>query len=313
MEALEKIQENYSTALGIPVSIRDTEGELLSKVCNPSKLWNLIDTLPNAEEKWRSLLKTAIDKCRRTGQVVVFERIPDSQAFLSPIFSGGQIVAFFVGGMVRFGNPNLDVAIKLSEEMNIDLDTYLDAYLNLHFFTQERLYAAANLIKTFGSTISNFEAEGKAAQKNYQKAMKNLESASNRYKRLFDTVADGIYVANFLEGTFVEINQAGAKLFGYKKSEELIGKKIKNHYVFPEDRDKYQEILAQKGVINNWVAHIITPSGEERYFETNASVITDPNSGKKLIHGVFRDINYRYHQPISNGQKHKFGTRPENQ
>lgn len=312
LQTLQKIQDNYSTALGIPISIRNSEGELLTKLSNASKLWNLIHSNLNAETKLINILKAAIDKCNRTGQIIIFERHPDTQAFLAPIHLGGRIVAFFVGGLVRFGNPNMQIAAEQAQILGVELDTYLDAYLNLPFYTTERLEASANLIKIIGNTISTFEFEGSEIKvkqqemqqknqqliKNLEKASEQLDSSQHRYKQLFDTINDGIYLADFDEGGIIDINQAGTRMLGYRKPQELFGKKISEMYVFPNDRNKYLEILKEKGTIKNWIAHLQTPAGEEKYFETSATLISDNHTGKTLIQGIFRDINHREHQSI---------------
>jgi ligand-binding sensor protein len=157
LQVLQKIQDSYSLALGIPISIRNSEGKSITKLSNTSKLWNFIHANPAAEIKLTSILKDAIEKCNRTSQTVIFERHPDTQAFLAPITSNGKVIAYFVGGLVRFGNPDLNIAEQQAKILHIDLDTYLDAYLRLPLFTKERLEASANLIKIISSTISSFE------------------------------------------------------------------------------------------------------------------------------------------------------------
>ncbi|MCC6643872.1 PocR ligand-binding domain-containing protein [Candidatus Peregrinibacteria bacterium] len=305
LQVLQRIQDNYSTALGIPISIRNQEGELITKLSQPSKLWALIHSSAEAEKKLVNLLKIAIEKCNRTGQVVIFERHPDTYAFLAPIYVGGEIIAFFIGGLVRFGNPNLEIATEQSAILKIDLDTYLDAYLNLPFFTKERLEASANLIKLIGSTIFNLENQGSENKaKNRLITRKNeelttqLQESQNLYKRIFDTVNDGIYLADLEQGTFIDINPAGAQLLGYQSPTDLIGKVVRNLYVNPSERDHYLEKLKAQGVISKWPAHIRTPSGEERYFETNASLILDQKTGKQIIQGIFREILPREHRQI---------------
>jgi PAS domain S-box-containing protein len=305
LQTLQRIQDNYSTALGIPISIRNTtEGELITKLSNVSKLWSLIQRTPEVETKLMNILKDAMDKCYRTGQVIIFERHPDTQAFLAPIHLGGRIVAFFVGGLVRFGNPDMQIAAEQAQKLGVDLDTYLDAYLSLPFLNKERFEASATLIKLIGNTISTFETEGSEIKvkqqemqqknlqlaKNLEKTSKQLDSSLDRYKQLFDTINDGIYLANFNEETFIDINQAGTAMLGYKNPQELLGKKVGELYVNPQERFKYIEILKEKGTIKNWIAQIQTPFGEKKYLETSATLITDKHTGKILMQGIFRDI-----------------------
>ena len=85
LQVLQKIQDNYSTALGIPISIRNIDGELVTKLSNASRLWNLIHSSPEAEKNLLKILKEAKEKCQRTGQIVTHERHPDTHTFLAPI------------------------------------------------------------------------------------------------------------------------------------------------------------------------------------------------------------------------------------
>lgn len=206
----------------------------------------------------------------------------------------------------------MEIAAEQTDLLGIELDSYLDAYLSLPFYTKERLEASANLIKIIGNTISTFEFEGSEIKvkqqemqqknvqltKNLEKASKQLDHSQHRYKQLFDTINDGIYLADFYEGAILDINQAGTRMLGFKKPHDLFGKKISELYVHPTDRNKYLDILREKGTIKNWIAHIQTPSGQEKYFETSATLITDKNTGKTLIQGIFRDYNHREHQSI---------------
>lgn len=312
LQTLQKIQDNYSTALGIPIYIKNSEGKVVTKPTNPGKLWDLIHKVSSTENSFSDQLQAAIDKCNRTGQIVLFERFPDAQTFLAPIYANGKIVAYFIGGLVRFGNPNLETAEKQAALLEISIDLYLDAYLSLPFFTRERLEASANLIKIIGSTIYNLENQGveikelnQTIQEKNSELSRNLEQAKvllqtteNRYKQLFDTVNDGIYVSELETEIFLDINPAGAKILGYQSPADIIGKNIRNLYVFPKDRDNFTNILKSKKSIHNWVAHIATPNGEERYVETNATIITDQKTKKSLIQGIFRDLNLRHHRPL---------------
>lgn len=295
LQTLQKIQDSYSTALGIPISIRNAEGEALTKLSNASSLWNLINAHPAAEAKLITILKEAIEKCNRTSQIVLFERIPDTQAFLAPITTNGRIIAYFIGGLVRLGNPNLAIAEQQANLLSVDLDIYLDAYLHLPLFTKERLEASANLIKLIASTI--YSLDNKPCKTPPPATPDKTDATSERYKHFFEKANDGMYLADAKNGTIIDGNLSGARLLGYKSPKELIGQKIENLYVFPEDRQTFLKIILSKGAIENWVAHLLTAKGEEKYFEINATLIKD-QTGREIIQGVFRDINPRQHRSI---------------
>ena len=60
---------------------------------------------------------------------------------------------------------------------------------------------------------------------------------------------EGVYQCEpEMDGVFTWINQAGAEILGYKSPEEVIGTKVKDIYVNPDDRKKVVEKLSKEGV-----------------------------------------------------------------
>jgi len=320
---LQKIQDSFSIALGIPLSIRSLEGDLLTKMSNESHLWGLAKPTMDSDEQIQTRLKTAFQKSLRTGQVVIFERYLDTYTFASPIYVNGKIVAFFVAGLVRFGNPNLEAAESEAKRLNVSIDEFLEAYLQLALFTKQRLGAAANLLRVISVTITSYEfkeneislkknlilKENVKLAENLAKTSNELTKSIDKYKRMFESVNDGIYFAD-MEGRFSEVNLAGSKLLGFKTPEELIGKQIKDLYVNSADRDTFNSTIVKEGNIENFLARIRLPNGEERLFETNATLIKD-RYGKAIgIEGIFRDINKRVHRGLQ--QNHATNHAPIN-
>ncbi len=311
-QTLQKIQDNYSTALGIPLTIINSDCETLTEPSNQSKLWNIIKDHPEFGIGSEDKLVDSIHKCERTGQLVIFERHTNCFGFCAPIYANGQIIAYFVGGFVRFGNPDIDTAEKFAQKLNIEIDTYLDAFLALPFFTEEKLEASAKLIKIIGTTIYTLENEGSEIReknqefqkinlklnKNLQQATNQLIASENLYKQIFDNVNDGIFVSYIEEGTFHEINKAGAQILGYKTPKQVINKKVSDCYATPKDRTEFENKLQSSGKVTNWIAHIITPQGEKKYLETNATLIKDNKTGRQLVHGIFRDLGPRKHRSL---------------
>lgn len=309
---LQKIQDNYSLALDIPISIKDLEGNTVVHPSSHSKLWNMIRNNPLVQELFAEQLRQSIEKSLRTGQIVLFERHPDCHAFLAPIYASGKIIAFFLSGLVRFGNPSMDNAEKFSGALNVEIDSYLDAFLSLPFFTRERFDAAANLIRIISSTIFSLEDQGSEIKEmNVEMRAKNeklneiiklannkLHTSVNLYKQIFDTVNDGIYLGDLESGTFLEINEAGAQILGYPSPKELIGKKVANCYLDPNNRKKFEEVLLAKNQVSNWIAHLRLPNGLEKFVETNATLFLDEQTGHHVIQGIFRDLGERQHRKI---------------
>ncbi len=305
---LEKILDNFSSATGLGCVIRDKKGSTLTKGSNPSKLWLEVIKHPNIEKQYHEYLVSIFEKISKTGQNEIYRRYIDTYAFIVPIYIDGRAEAFFVGGLARFGNPNMEICIEESKKLNINLDSFLEMYLMLPLVTNEKLDACANLLRIIGSTISTLVKEGSDAkakleelseiqdflEAKIQKKSKRLHESETRYRQLFNTINDGIYVTDE-RGIIKEINTTGAKLLGSNSPDDLIGTNMRDVYVNPKDRDEFTRILYWKGHIEHFHPYVLLPTGEKKYFETNSTVIKDKNGKIVGVQGIFRSIYPRQH------------------
>lgn len=310
IRTLEKIQDNFSTATGVAAVIRDAKGDAITKISNPSGIWQAIVKNENISKENNRILLATFEKCFKQGQVQIIKRYMDCHSFVVPIHVEGRIVAFFSGGLTRYGNPNMNQCLEESTKLGIDIDTFLEMYWALPLVTEERLFACANLLKIIASTISTVAKEGTEAKEKFtevaemnqlleQEIIKNSEELQNseeRYQKLFDTINDGVYVTDEI-GILQEINHTGAHLLGYEPK-ELLGKNMRNIYIHPQDRDKFLEKLYKEGHIELFIAHVRRKNGTISNFETNATVIKDQNGKILGVQGIFRDIHQRTHSNI---------------
>lgn len=308
VRTLEKILDNFSSATGLGCVIRDNKGNPLTKGSNPSRLWQEVIRHPNIEKQYHQYLVSIFEKVSKTGQNEIYRRYIDTYAFIVPIYIDGRAEAFFVGGLARFGNPNMEICMEESKKLNIDLDKFLEMYLMLPLVTNEKLEACANLLRIIGSTISTLVKEGSEAkakleelseiqdflEAKIQKNSRQLHESEERYRQLFNTINDGIYVTDE-NGIIKEINNTGAKLLGFNSPDDLIGTNMRNVYVNPEDRDEFTRILYWKGHIEHFHPYVKLPNGDKRYFETNSTIIKDKNGKIIGVQGIFRSIGPRHH------------------
>lgn len=310
VRTLEKIQENFSIATGIACVIRDIKGNKITKISNPSLLWQTISKNPEVQEKNHSVLLSTFQKCLKTGQVEIVRRYLDAHAFVVPIYVEGRIVAFFIGGLTRYGNPNINSCVEEATKLNIDIDSYLEMYWALPLVTEEKLLACANLFKIIASTISGIAKEGSEAKEKVKdmaemnqfleeevmKSAVELQETEARYRELFNTINDGVYVTDEV-GIIQEINKTGANLLGYEP-EELIGRNMKEVYVQPKDRDDFLKKLYKEGQTEHFHPYVQLKDGTKKYFETNSTVIRDPDGKIIGVQGIFRNIDHRIHTSI---------------
>jgi PAS domain S-box-containing protein len=307
IRTLEKIQDNFSEATGLGSIIRDIHGNALTKASRLTKLWLTVNKNNSISHENLQRLLPIFEKCYKTGQIEIFNRYLDTHAFVVPIFLEGRISAFFIGGLVRYGNPDIELCEKEAGKLGIDLDTYLEMYLSIPLFTRERLLASANLIKIIASTVSSLAKEGTEIknekidlQKKFNESEKELFLSEKRFRYLFETINDGIYVTD-KNGIILDINKAGANFYGYEPK-ELIGTEIKNLYVNPEDRVNFLNTLYKSGHVERFHPYVKKRDGTKFYVETNSTVIKDENGTIIGVQGIFRypqEHEIRQHSSIN--------------
>lgn len=319
IRTLEKIQDNFSEATGISCVMRDLKGEVITKYSRPSRLWMEVIKHPELEREANEMLFQAMEKCVKTGQTQIFIRYLDTKTFLVPIGLDGRVFGFMIGGLCRNGNPNMELCTKEADRLRIDLDTFLEMYLELGLVTLERMEACANLFKIVASTLSNFAKEGNVAkakideittltnilEKKVETTKNELKESEERYCNLFDKIMDGAYICD-MEGIVKDINPAGAGMMGYSR-EELLGINLRDLYVNPTDRDNFMKKIIRDEQVFNFNPYIRLKSGETKYFETNATIIMDKYGKPIGVEGIFRDISHRSHTSINKSLNHVTG------
>jgi len=324
VRTLEKILDNFSSATGLGCVIRDTKGNPLTKGSHPSRLWQEVVKHPHMEKQYQDYLLQMFEKVTRTGQNEIYKRYIDTYAFIVPIYMEGRAEAFFVGGLGRFGNPNMELCITEAKKLNIDTDSFLEMYLMLPLVTLEKLESCASLLRIIGSTVSTLAKEGTEAkakleelseiqdflEKKIQKNSNDLHDSEVRYRQLFNTINDGVYVTDE-KGIIKEINLQGAKLLGFNSPDELIGTNMRDTYVNPEDRDEFTRIIYWKGHIEHFHPYVRLKNGDKTYFETNSTVIKDKNGKITGVQGIFRAIGPSHHSNLHQYQRQTNNNEPE--
>lgn len=127
-----------------------------------------------------------------------------------------------------------------------------------------------------------------------KKVEMEIVESEKKYRLLFDSLKEGVYQCEpEVDGVFTWVNQAGAEMLGYKSPEEVIGTKVKDIYVNPDDRKKVVEKLSKDGVWKGFVSFCKRKNGERFYMERTSSLVTDDKGKPIRIEGIFRDITER--------------------
>ncbi len=142
-----------------------------------------------------------------------------------------------------------------------------------------------------------------------RKRLENELRESEEHKRdLLDSLTDGIYQCEpGVEGVFTWVNQAGAEIFGYKSPDEMIGTKVKDIYVDPEDREKLVEKLEKEGICRHFESFCKRKDETCFYMGRSAHLIRDEAGKPVRIEGVIRDTTEqkKLEDELRESEKHK--------
>jgi PAS domain S-box-containing protein len=119
-----------------------------------------------------------------------------------------------------------------------------------------------------------------------------IESEQN-YRALFEESKDVIYMST-PEGKFLDINSAGIELFGYPSKEEILRIDITNDlYANPDDREKFQQVLARQGYVKDYEVVFKRKDGEHIIVLLTSTAVLDEKARIIAYRGIMKDITER--------------------
>ena len=128
--------------------------------------------------------------------------------------------------------------------------------------------------------------------KKRQLAEKALRESEQKYRGLIETASDAIFVIDSETGEIIDVNRKGYELLG-RSADEIIG--LHHSQLYPsEETEKYQEVFKK---ITSYTTppdvsyHLLHKDGHSIPVEISTSIMD--MGGKKIIQGIFRDINER--------------------
>jgi len=127
-----------------------------------------------------------------------------------------------------------------------------------------------------------------------KKLEEELQDSERHHRQLLNSLKEGIYQCEpGGEGVFTWINQAGAEILGYSSPEEVIGTRMADVYVNPDDRKELIEKLEKEGVWRDFTSYCKRKNGERFISERTCNLVRDESGKPVRIEGVFRDITER--------------------
>ncbi len=126
-----------------------------------------------------------------------------------------------------------------------------------------------------------------------EKAEQALKDSESKYQALLDAANDAIFVADAERGTIIYANRKAEELIGLPAS-EIIG--MHQTELHPEEDAEYYSKLFKKHVQSgNWISleDVFVFHREGRKIPVEISASVSEINGRRIIHGIFRDISRR--------------------
>jgi PAS domain S-box-containing protein len=137
----------------------------------------------------------------------------------------------------------------------------------------------------------------RVSQRTYElnRALADLQKSERRYREIFNTTTEAIFVHAIPGGELLHVNQSMMQMYGYESEEEVLSKEINDlsvnipPYTEVEGREKIRRALEEGPQVFEW--HAKKKSGES--FWTEVSLRNSLISGEGQILAVVRDITER--------------------
>lgn len=125
-----------------------------------------------------------------------------------------------------------------------------------------------------------------------KKAQEKLQETERKYRNIFENSKDMIYITS-TEGQFIDVNQAGVEMLGYKDKEELMGTDVSEVYWNPEERRKFQIAVAKEGFVKDFEVKFKKRDGTPIYCLITATARKDEKGEIIGYEGNIKDITLR--------------------
>jgi two-component system cell cycle sensor histidine kinase/response regulator CckA len=252
-----------------------------------------VEALLESEEKFRAISNTAVDAILmmdNTGRISYWNPAAERMFGYASAEAMGKELHLFLAperyhkaykeGFKRFRETGQGPAIGNTSEF----------YAIRKDGTEFPIEVSTSAIQIKGMWHSVGIIRNITERKRVEEAL--LESEQN-YRALFEESKDIIYMST-PDGKFLDINPAGIELFGYPSKEEILQINIANDlYANPDDREKFQQVLARDGYVKDYEVVIKRRDGEHIIVLLTSTAVQDEKGEIIAYRGIMKDITER--------------------
>ncbi len=126
-----------------------------------------------------------------------------------------------------------------------------------------------------------------------KRLQEEISKREKKFRRIFEGSHDMIYTTN-LQGSLLDVNQAGVDMLGYRTKEDLlqIGSAA-NFYRRPEDREKFIELINREGFVKDYEVDFERQDGSPIHVLISSRRYENAQTGDVEYEGIIKDITRR--------------------
>jgi PAS domain S-box-containing protein len=127
----------------------------------------------------------------------------------------------------------------------------------------------------------------------FKRLQQEITRREKKYSRILEGSHDMIYTTT-PQGDFLNVNQAGVEMLGYRNKEELLGiGSAAKLYRKSSDRTKFLKIINRDGYVKDYEADFKKRSGEPIHVLISARRYENAETGDIEYEGIIKDITHR--------------------
>lgn len=157
---------------------------------------------------------------------------------------------------------------------------YLENNLISGSFTPERLEVLEVLASQIAISLEN------------AKLYSDLKQAEGKYRAIFENALEGIYQTS-PEGSFISVNQAMARIFGFESPKEFLEKisDIEHQlYVNPDRRKKFIGLMQEYETVSGFEVEFYRKDRSQFWASLHSGPVYDDNGNLLFMEGIVGDI-----------------------
>jgi len=291
MSIIQKLADSNFNASGLQMSIIDAiDGSLLVKAG-----WPGICTF------FHRVNARSLEQCRISDNVIKDHLEKEAYQYrcnngiwhiAMPIIVSGRHLATLLLAQFWFDGEVIDreYFINQAREFGFDLESYLAALDRMPVFSSEKV----EYIVAYDKALVRFISDLAEQSLRVIETQRSLIESEKKYRTLVDNVPIGVYRKNPSgRGSFIKVNPAMVKMFGYDSTEEFMPLATSDLYQSIEDRKIILEEIHSNGSVKDLELALKKKDGTPVWCSVTATAQYDEHANIQWLDSVIKDITER--------------------